>query len=351
LRFSVLDRHGWRIPRTIAHGTGWFVNWADFPSVVQLDKETLAAHWLKTSGPETYAYDIALAFSTDAGKSWRDPITLNDDGTQTEHGFVSLLPWQDGKLFALWLDGRNMQGAGAGHDSGHATGGAMTLRYAILTAAGAIEAQDELDARVCDCCQTAAVAAGDAILIAYRDRSADEIRDIAIRRYTPDGWRDGVAAHDDGWKIDACPVNGPALAASGDRVAIAWFTGADDEPRVNLKLSRNGGKKFGAPIRIDGGRPLGRVDLALLPDGTTVVMWMEHTDAGAEIRLRRVDADGEAGDTWTVAAASAERASGFPRLTATPEFVVLAWTDVGAGGADMVKTALVPVTQLLRHTP
>jgi hypothetical protein len=43
--------------------------------------------------------------------------------------------------------------------------------------------------------------------------------------------------HSDNWKIDACPVNGPAIAATGRRVAVAWFTAANDTARVKLAFS------------------------------------------------------------------------------------------------------------------
>ena len=46
LRFSERTDGGWTEARTIATGANWFVNWADVPSVLPLQHESMAAHWL-----------------------------------------------------------------------------------------------------------------------------------------------------------------------------------------------------------------------------------------------------------------------------------------------------------------
>ena len=63
LRFSTFDKDKWSPPSVIAEGAGWFVNWADFPSMVVLPDGSLAAHWLVKSGPDTYAYDVTISRS------------------------------------------------------------------------------------------------------------------------------------------------------------------------------------------------------------------------------------------------------------------------------------------------
>lgn len=366
LRFARREPGGaWSEPRTIASGAHWFVNWADFPSVAALGGDTLAAHWLVRSGPGTYAYDVAVAFSADGGASWAEPFTPHTDGTHTEHGFVALFSAPAGGLGAVWLDGRETAAGGHGGGGGSGGGGsggepapvgeesaghgdpagAMTLRYARFEA-GAPRPLDAalLDDRTCDCCQNDAARAGDAVVVAYRDRSPDEIRDIAVRRGTLDGWDEPRSVHEDGWRIAACPVNGPAVAASGDRVAVAWFTAARDTPKVHVAFSEDGGRSFGPPARIDGGSPEGRVDLQMLASGEAVVTWLERTADGAEVRARRVDAGGRAGDPVAVAATGAERASGFPRFVVAGDELVFAWTR--AGPPSSVRTATLPVDGL-----
>ena len=117
-----------------------------------------------------------------------------------------------------------------------------------------------------------------------------------------------VARARDGWRIGGCPTNGPAVAATGHRVAVAWFTAADDRPRVQVAFSTDAGATFAAPLRIDGGQPVGWADAVLLDDGRALVSWLERTGEGTgEIRLRVVGGD-SAGTPIAVAAASSGRA-------------------------------------------
>jgi len=346
LRFARRPPGGsWSEPRTIAAGPHWFVNWADFPSIAALGGDTLAAHWLVRSGSGTYAYDVVMAISADGGATWSESFTPHTDGTRTEHGFVALFPAPAGGLGAVWLDGREMAGAGHGEEGGGGFGGAMTLRYARF-AGTSPQPLDEalLDDRACDCCQNDAARVGDAVVVAYRDRSPGEIRDIAVRRGTRAGWEEPRLVHADGWRIPACPVNGPAVAAWGESVAAAWFTAAADTPKVKVAFSDDGGRSFGTPVRVDGGSPEGRVDLQMTGGGAAVVTWLERTADGAEVRARRVVASGRAGSPLVVTTTGAERASGFPRFVVAGEELVFAWTRVGE--PSTVLTATLPADRL-----
>jgi hypothetical protein len=117
--------------------------------------------------------------------------------------------------------------------------------------------------------------------------------------------------HSDGWLIPGCPVNGPAMAADGDHVAIAWFTAARDSPRVNVAFSDDSGQRFSRPIRVDLGQASGRVAIALLPDLSALVAWLETVGQDATIQLRRVSREGGLGAPQAAARTSAARASGF----------------------------------------
>jgi Neuraminidase (sialidase) len=82
LRTAARDVSGWAEARTVAQGENWFVNWADFPSVIALRDGSLAAHWLVKSGTGTYAYNVNIARSKDGGKTWSKPIVPHLDGTK-----------------------------------------------------------------------------------------------------------------------------------------------------------------------------------------------------------------------------------------------------------------------------
>lgn len=321
LRFSVREGDGWTAARTIAEGANWFVNWADFPSIVALPDGSLAAHWLVKSGPATFAYDVHISRSFDGGKTWGKSFVPHRDGTQTEHGFVSMFPAGDGLLAAVWLDGREMKSGGGDH--GH---GEMTLRYASIAKDGKIRDEAALDARVCECCQTSAAMTEDGPVVVYRDRSEDEIRDISIQRRVNGRWSGPQTVVRDGWKINGCPVNGPAVAAAGRRVAVAWYTGADDAPQVKFAASEDGGASFAKPLRIDGGHPVGRVGLVMTGDGAAWISWLEKTGSGGEVRVRRIDRKGNAGDSITVAPSGTARSNGFPRMVVANDRLIFAWT-------------------------
>lgn len=126
LRFASLGDNAWSGALTAARGADWFVNWADFPSVVHFGEGRLAAHWLRKVEGGTYAYELLASVSSDGGAQWSEPMAPHGDATATEHGFASLFPVPGG-AGAVWLDGRNTSGGdhGDGHHSAH---GAMTLR-------------------------------------------------------------------------------------------------------------------------------------------------------------------------------------------------------------------------------
>ncbi len=338
LRFGAYENEGWSTPQTIAEGDNWFVNWADFPSLVAFADGALAAHWLAKSGDGTYAYDVHIALSTDAGKNWDNAIVPHRDGTPTEHGFVSMLPWLDDRALVVWLDGRNFAKLSNGHDEVAAPTEEMTLRCATIDKNGEIHDEALLDARVCECCQTDAALTANGAVVVYRDRSMQEIRDIGIVRFQNGSWTEPKILHADTWEHHGCPVNGPAVAANGAFVAVAWYTAAQDTPQVRVAFSTDEGATFGQPLEVGDGDPIGRVDLILLPDNSALVSWMEQMESDGEIRVRHIRAHGWRGESQTVAPSSAKRASGFPRLARNENEIVLAWTQVG--DPSTVRTAV-----------
>ncbi len=333
LRFAVYDDAGWSSVRTVAHGDNWLANWADFPSVTALANGTLAAHWLRRRGEVSHAYDIALSFSRDGGATWDAPMTPHDDGTETEHGFVTLVPAGPDRLQMVWLDGRNM----AGHEESSAEMySAMTLRFAEFDATGGLRVGAELDARTCSCCQTSAVNTPSGLLVAYRDRTQEEIRDIVTLHNRAGRWQEPAPVYRDGWHIDACPVNGPSLDARGQHAVVAWFSGAGDSPRVQVAFSMDAGKSFSKPVIVDGGRPLGRVDVVLVANDAALVSWVELAGDHAQVKLRRVYRDGRMDMPETLVRVDPSRLSGFPRMARRNDEVLIAWTE-GDANAKQVR--------------
>jgi hypothetical protein len=328
LRFSRRPPRGnWSEPREVASGRDWFVNWADFPSLLALKDGSLVAHWLRRSAQQKHAYDILLARSGDGGATWSKPVLPHRDGVPAEHGFVSLLAG-DGATGVVWLDGR---------ETGK-PGGATALRFTTLGKDGALGDERVLDERVCDCCQTAAVRADDAVVVAYRDRSQGELRDISVVRESGGQWSRPRPVSGDAWKIDGCPVNGPALDAAGPRVALAWFSAAAERPKVRVAFSADAGLTFAPPLDVDADGPLGRVDVALLEGGDALVLWLGRQGETVRVLARRVSPQGRRGAPVVVAETSGARASGFPRMERAGDEIVFAWTE--PSDPSQVRTAV-----------
>lgn len=340
LKFSERTSGGqWSPAQVVATGHDWFVNWADVPSVMRLDNGTLVAHWLQKSGADTYAYDVRLSYSSDNGKTWSKSFTPHHDGTKTEHGFATLFQMPGAGLGLVWLDGRNMKPGE--HDGGHGAGAQdeMSLRFGAFDMSWKQTADAPLDARVCECCPTTVAMTAEGPIVAYRDRSKDEVRDIYITRLENGKWTDPKPVHADNWKIPACPVNGPALSARGRDVAIAWFNAKDDQPHAFAALSSDAGRTFSTPVRVDDAASLGRVDVELLPDGSAAAAYMEFADQKASFRVRVIRSDGSRSNPITVAGMAGNRSSGYPRMVLQGNELVFAWTERD-GRASRVQTSV-----------
>ena len=352
LKFAARSKDGkWSTPLTITQGENRFES-----SILALPDGSLAAYWLAKSGPERHANDVKLSISRDGGRTWGKEIVAHQDRTQAERGFVSIVP-ANGGVGVVWLKGMMMMGGNSDaarrdstdssgtdtsrHPTGHKHTGsdqergkhdmtAMTaskmesaMMYSTVSLDGTLGKEVLLDARVCECCQTAAAPTPDGIAVVYRDRSEQEIRDISIVRLKKEKWSEPEPLSKDGWQINGCPVNGPAISSAGKNVAVAWFTAVRDQPRVFAALSADGGASFGPPILLGDERPIGRVDVIALPSGKAVVSWAERTPSGMQVRVRTVKSDGSKASMIIVT----QTASGTPRIQRSGDEVFIAWTD------------------------
>jgi hypothetical protein len=320
LHYAKLEDGTWSDANVVVDGVDMFVNWADMPSVQPLGTGRLAAHWLQMSADMTYAYDVMFAQSADDGQSWSEPIRPHSDGTETEHGFVSM--FSDGNRTGLiWLDGRKMVNEVT--DDPVASG--MTLRAASVDENQNVEQEQLVDELICDCCQTDIAIASSGPVAVYRDRSSAEIRDIYVTRYVDGQWLTGKPVASDNWKIPGCPVNGPSIVADGSFVAVAWFTGSGGRPVVRLSVSDDSGETFGEPLDVADGSVLGRVGLVHLGKGAVAVSWLQSgADGSHDVVVRRIEA-GVAGSVHTVA----HNAGSFsvPQIALAGEDLIFVWTE------------------------
>ena len=331
LNFSQFKKGKWIKPKTIANGSDWFVNWADFPAHA-INEDLIITSYLKKSASGTYTYDVILNLQKLSGEKLKDDFKLNTDGIQAEHGFVSIVPNNKKGFFITWLDGRNT--IQKKPDGDHKP---MTIRFAEITNKGDIINESELDAAACDCCQTSIAATNKGPIVVYRDRSDQEVRDIYSVRNVNGVWKDPNPVHNDGWIINGCPVNGPKVAVKSKNLAVAWFTASDDNPRVNVSFSKTNGDSFNTPLKVNDHSAIGRVDVAFLNDDEVIVSYMEVDDIKAYLRIKKISVNGEVSEPITISEIDGGRNTGVPQLEIINNEIFIVWT-IFTDGMNQLKS-------------
>ena len=310
----------WTKPQTIATGSDWFVNWADFPTHA-INGNLILTSYLKKSASGTYNYDVVLSLQKLSGEKIKEDFILHSDGVKSEHGFVSIIPNDNNGFYVTWLDGRNtVEKKLDGHHK------PMTIRFAEITAGGGVINESELDSATCDCCQTSIAANKNGPIVVYRDRDKKEVRDIYITRQINGAWEAPSPVHKDGWIINGCPVNGPKVAVNFNNLAVSWFTVYNENPIVNLSFSKSNGDSFGTPIKINDHDAIGRVDVAFLNEQEVIVSYMEGDDVGTYLRIKKVSINGKVSEPITISKIDGGRNTGVPQLEIFNSEIFIVWT-------------------------
>ena len=352
-------------PRPIITSSALMENWADFATLCVGSDGALTAQWFQTddSGGH-HSYSGWFSRSEDAGVTWRAPAPLG-------HEFVALAPLSQGRTLAVWLESTRKSAA---HSAPHpkstpppsgsqlsALGSqllyspAMKLMARLLAPDGTSLGDWTVDPDVCTCCQnTVAVLPGDRVFVAYRGHTPAEIRDNLHTTFNlaTATWTKPATLRDDGWKIAACPVNGPAADSLDSALAVAWFTAAEGIPRVYARHSAAAAATFTAPAQIDLGRPMGRLETVMLPDHSAIMLWLEMKSEAnsAGLYARRLFPDGRLSAAHLVATTAQSRAGGFPRAALRPDGTVLvAYTQTDE--LTQVRTLTLDPAALIRPFP
>lgn len=329
LRFAVVDGEGKERRRgLVSSGSARFVNGADFPSLAVLVNGDWVTFWLQKTASGTYAYEIRTVRSRDRGRTWDAPVVVHRDGTPTEHGFVSMAPAGGDRVRLIWLDGRRMAATADAHGQGGDEH--MTLRSALLGRKGTPTDERELDSLTCACCQTDMVRTASTTVAAYRDRTPNEVRDVGIVTFEEGSVSEPRQVHEDGWIMPGCPVNGPALAARGDRFLTVWPTMAKGAMEVRAALGR--GKTFDAARTLaEGDAELGRVD-AVAHEVGWLVSRVTTKGATPSVTLTSLADDGTPVEEQTIAAPAA----GYPRMADRGSVTLVVFTEPASGGQSHI---------------
>jgi hypothetical protein len=324
LKFAERTASGWSEPLVVISHDRLMVNSSDVPSVRAMPDGTLAAHWMEQHGTDPEAYDLRVAWSTD-GRQWSTPVAPNRDTTVSQHGFATLFPMAAGGSGIVWLDGRTT----------HGDEGDMQLRAATFGKDHKLLSDQAIDRRVCECCPTSVAIGSGGPIAVYRNRSAGEVRDVYVTRLESGRWSTPIPVHRDNFKIEGCPINGPSIAARDRQAVVGWFTAPEDDGRSFVAFSRDGGRTFGKPTRVDDVESQGRMTVGLQLDGSALVGWVERGSPVSQFRVRRIDLNGKRGPAVTVASLTGTRV---PRMVLVRNEALLAWTEV-AKDSTRVRTA------------
>ena len=253
---------------------------------------------------------IRSARSVDGGRTFEVPQTLQDSGAPGDRGWPALALDTDGVAHVLWLDHRGMADPSgshqhAGHDASAPSsekrdGVAMAQKSGLYYArAGALApgSDRELVKGVCYCCKTALATGGPGVLFAaWRHVYAGNIRDIAFAQSRDGGqtFSAPVRISEDGWQLDGCPDDGPAMVVDrADTVHLVWPTvigGANPEGALFYTSTRDGRtftprQRIPTPASPKPSHP----QIALDRNGQLYVAWDEVSSGARSVAVRTVN--------------------------------------------------------------
>jgi hypothetical protein len=281
---------------------------------------------------------IFLARSNDDGRTFSDPIKVNDDPDGPEHRFPTVATGAPGEVYVAWLDKRPSASAASScnvyvsrsHDHGE------TFSANVNATAGQVNS-------ICHCCRVALATMAGQLFVAFRN-DRDDLRDNFLVNSTIalEPFSSPIPIEDTGWYVPMCPFNGPSLTPDKSfNLHAVWMTGGEvaADPLVSGNslvdykvLYRHLEANNGAwgPIRYvaQGEHPR----LAVLSNSTPAIAW----DRGGIVSLIVLEA--------TVTVDLKLSANGaFPSLAAdsSSDELFVAWQDRLEGGPVQIKFARV----------
>jgi hypothetical protein len=276
---------------------------------------------------EPFAGHVRLARSTDGGRTFSPPVTVNTDSAAIGHRFDALRLDGGGNVHLFWLDKRDQAAARARRES---YAGAA-LYHAVVSANPARPQTDHrLADHSCECCRLAIDLDTDGTpVVLWRHVFESNVRDHALLRL--DGRSPLQRATRDDWRIDACPHHGPALAIdAGGAYHIAWFTGAKDRAGLHYARSTDRGATWTGPLAFGNPRAQSAHPALLATPRRLHLAWKEF-DGSAAVVVAMYSTD--RGANWSAprVVARSTSASDHPLLIAHGERAYLSWNAAAEG--------------------
>jgi hypothetical protein len=299
---------------------------------------------------------ILSAQSNDGGATFGKARPLAGGEAPGNRGWEAITTDREGGVVFVWLDHRetaSSSGTAApmqheGHDHaggakapGNSVDGAVRAQMSKLYFSRGEEEGRAVAAGVCYCCKTAVAAGADgSIYAAWRHVYPGNIRDIAFT-VSRDGGRTFGAplrVSDDRWVLDGCPENGPAMALdSRQRVHIVWPTlvsgqTPDAEPTLDLfYASSSDGRSFTPRTRLPAQGLPRHVNIAAMPDDSLVAVWEEQAAGTRRIVMGRA----RGGQPFTRRIVSGGERASYPVVASTEVAALVAWTAESNGRSSI----------------
>ena len=252
---------------------------------------------------------LYLSSSTDRGQSFATEVKVNDDDVTevhgkrslvVAHGMHSLAVAADGRIYAAWLDERNVEAPKpSAKGEGHHMESNRDVYVAYSTDGGrSFSANKKVASDACPCCKTALTVSPDGTLYAgWRQVLPGSFRHIAVAASTDGGknFSAPVIVSDDRWVLQGCPVSGPALSVdrpSGNLKVVWYAAGEGTAAGVYFTESKDKGRSFTPRKLLSQETVRGTPALA-----GPIALW--QTSETAETKIRSL---GNAGSALSVAA-------------------------------------------------
>lgn len=271
--------------------------------------------------------DICFSRSTDGGKSFAAPITVNDNREIISHRFAALSVGPDGRVVLTWLDKRDLETARA---RGERYAGAA-LYYAVSTDRGATFSRNQkLADHTCECCRVAMASDIDGTpVVVWRHVFDGNVRDHALARIDAQA-KPARITHDD-WVVNACPHHGPAVSIAADGgYHITWFTHAPGRTGLYYSRSRDRGATWSAPMAVGAASRQASHPHVLSLGHAVFLAW--KTFDGNESGVQFMHSD-DGGATWSTPArvAATRDASDHPFVIGDGAVAYLSWNTLAEG--------------------
>lgn len=249
--------------------------YGDAPSILIAPDGKIYVAWNRIYPDKQPGNDLVLSTSTDGGKTFGEPLKINDDTAPASHGMHGMTLDSRGRVLISWLDERYLKKTQARRSADAGPMLAMFFHHTPTPAApepqseepdaelyfatvvdGKLEGPNrKIGAQICPCCRVAVTAAADgSVYVAFRKVWPGQMRHISLVGSKDGGatFSEPVQVSDDKWKLYACPVSGAAMRVSAkSELEVVWFSGGERaEKGVYRTTSTDRGATFAAPTLV-----------------------------------------------------------------------------------------------------